>query len=242
MRNAYWDALLDFFYAYHDGSVESWKRFRFSGDQPGELTSYGSFQVKFYYGLATLGKPAIPDYAPHYRRFLADWEMRVKTNAPPTIDGEKDLERLFFEYLRDVGCTNLYAGYFEAVCLDGMIVNHDVYTTPPDPLYEYPFFPHRTQRGFARDMTFPNEGYWPHMNGGPNWSFFNVHPNLNELLSKNGSVDCINAFVLVKINEKGTLSPFLLRHVWDPGGQRWMVHEFVDGNLLGNDRVWRLPF
>ena len=241
MGNAYWESLLDFFFAYHDGNIESWKRFRFGGDLPRKLTTNGIFQVKFYYGLARRPVPAAPDYAPKDESFLAKWEARVRTNSPPEVSTDKDLENLFFKFLEEITYGQLYSNYFEGICLDEMIVKHDHYTSHPPKLSKYPFFPFRVQRGRAVDATFPNQGYDYWNNEDEACAFFVVHPTLTDLLSDNGRIDCINTFVYIKIQEKGTVTPILIRHVWNPNTQRWMVAEMVDANLM-HKRVMAVMF
>ena len=241
MRGAYSDALINFFFAFKDGNIESWKQLRFDS-LPGDLTPYGIFQVKFYYGLAKLDKDksAYPDLAPRDRSFLAHWSQEINANVPPAISNDKDLDALFYKYLSEITYGKIYKDYFEGICLDEMIVKHDCYSSHPDSLTKYPFFPFTIQKVGAVDATFPNEGYTDWNNEGPTPSMFRVHPTLTELLSENGAVDCINAFVYIRIRETGEVAPFLLRHVWNPKNRRWALAEVVDAHLSSYNRVIRV--
>lgn len=238
-REAYWEALENFFFAFKDSNFESWKQFRFDG-LSGNLTTYGIFQVKFYYGLAKTGNNAYPDYAPRDLNFLEKWSHSIKPNVSLTISSDKDLEDLFYKFLGEITYGKDYKDYFEGICLDEMIVKHDHYTSHPAPLDEYPFFPFRVQRGYAIDATFPNEGYQLWSDEDPTASFFSVHPTLTELLSEEGGVDCINTFVYIKINETGEVAPFLLRHVWNPKTRRWKIAQIVDAHISSYSRVIRV--
>ena len=238
MREAYWEALENFLFAFTDGGIENWKKYRFDGLSE-NLTTYGKYQVKYYYGLVDRGGTAYPDHLPRDINFREKWSQGIQTDVPPVISNDKDLEDLFYKLVGEITYGKTNKDYFNGFCLDEMIVKHDHYTSHPAPLYEYPFFPFRVQRGLAIDATFPNEGYEPWSNEYPGTSYFIVHPTLTELLSEEGGVDCINTFVYIKINEAGKVAPFLLRHVWNPKTKRWQIAEVVDAHLSSYNRVIR---
>src|SRR5581483_8534549 len=237
MRDAYSDAMANFLFAFKEGNVESWKRFRFDG-LPGQLTSYGRFQVEFYYGLTNSTKPALPDYAPRDPDFLSRWKADRKAGIEVA---DTNLDGLFYKFLGEITYGTFYKGYFDGICVDEMIVVHDHYVSKPPPLDQYPFFRLDAGGGAGQvTATFPNLGYEVWENENPKFSFFAVHPTLTELLSSQGEVDCINTFVYIKINETGEVAPFLLRHVWNPNTKRWAVVTIVDALLSSYNRKMRV--
>ena len=239
MREAYFEALANFLYAFKDGNIESWKQFRFDG-LPGKLTPFGEFQVKFYYGLAKADQPSLPEFLPRDKSFLSLWLAKINTIVRPTISSDKDMDDLFYRFLGEITYGNYYKDYFEGVCAREMIVTHDHYTSHPAPLDKYPFFPFTVGGAGQVDATFPNLGYQYWSNEGPTPSFFTVHPTLTELLSQEGGIDCVSTFMFVKINETGEAAPFLLRHVWNPKAKRWEIAEIVDAHLSSYNRLLRI--
>jgi hypothetical protein len=238
MRDGYVSALMDFLYAYRDGGPDNWRAFRLTKENLShELTPKGAWETKLYYSL--IKTQAVPGILPRDKKFIQSWVQRYLTSSPPQVNGPNDLERLFFDCVKETTYGKFYNDYFEGVCLDEAIAEHAVYTSNPKPLNEQPFFHFEVQRGYSADANFPNQGYWYWANGVQNLSYLTVHPTLPELLAKAGRVDCMNAFIYVQINETGKVTPILLRHVWNPDIHQWMIAELVDGNLLGN-RVTRL--
>jgi hypothetical protein len=234
MREAYSDAIVDFLFAFKDGSTESWKKFRFEGSQ-GNLTPKGVFEVEFYSGITN--KPGwIPEYLPnHDVAFTMNWE---KHKTLPAVHSNKELEDLFYKYVTEISYGKFYKDYFEGICLDEMLIKHDRYSSHPERLVQYPFFPFTTRGPGQVNSTFPNIGYkvWDNEDPTNATAFFTVHPTLTELLSE-GPVDCINTFVYIKINETGEVAPFLLRYVWNPATSHWEIAEVVDAHNSSYNRV-----
>ncbi|MGH7978288.1 MAG: hypothetical protein ACREE6_02860 [Limisphaerales bacterium] len=235
MREAYSDAIVDFLFAFKDGSTDSWKKFRFEG-APENLNSAGVFQVEFYFGI-TNKTGWLPEYLPHDPDFIERWIARSKHGKPPEVRDSGDLEGLFYRYVTEITYGKFYRNYFEGICIDEMIIKHDRYSFHPKPLYQYPFFPFTVRGPGQVNSTFPNIGYKVWNNEDPARPFFTVHPTLTELLASEGTIDCINTFVYIKINETGEVAPFLLRHVWNPKTRHWQIAEAVDCHNSSYNRL-----
>ncbi len=241
MRAAYLEALADFFLSHHEGTLEAWKRFRFNGNQPHTMTSNGLFHVQFYNGIVRLERRTFPSFSPNDPQFNKKWEMRVTNSTPPVIARDSEYEGLFFKFLHEISYDTDYKNYFTDVSLSDAVVKHETVKNYPEPLVKFPFFPKRVYRGHAVDSTFPNLGYVEFDNGRPAKSFFTVQPTLATVLEKQGSVPCISGFFYVRLNEKGRVAPFLIRHFWSAADNRWMVTELVNAHILP-DRQTHIVF
>lgn len=83
MRDAYVDALIDFFYAYKDGGLDNWRRFRFTKENLShELTPKGVRETKLYYSL--IKTQAVPGILPRDKKFIQSCSTIASSRHTPS--------------------------------------------------------------------------------------------------------------------------------------------------------------